>query len=157
VTKAALVLVLACVTAPHAAVAGDPRGTWWVEGGAARVEIDDCEDALCGRVVWLRSPFDLDGCPLRDVQNPVHELREREVNGLVVLRDLRAAAREADVWRGGSIYDPGSGRTYRVVLRLSGPDRIEVRGYVGFELLGRTTTWLRVGAEGICSEAPGSS
>jgi uncharacterized protein (DUF2147 family) len=49
---------------------------------------------------------------------------------------------------GGAIYDPVSGNTYACQLRLDGPHRLELRGYVGIPLLGRTTTWLRVGDEG---------
>jgi uncharacterized protein (DUF2147 family) len=51
------------------------------------------------------------------------------------------------VWRGGVIYDPASGNTYSCQARLDGADRLELRGYVGIPLLGRTTYWLRVGAE----------
>jgi uncharacterized protein (DUF2147 family) len=50
-------------------------------------------------------------------------------------------------WVGGSIYDPATGNTYTCHLALDGDDRLRVRGYVGIPLLGRTTTWTRVGAE----------
>jgi hypothetical protein len=43
----------------------------------------------------------------------------------------------------------------RVQIRFTGsprPDRLLVRGYLGFRLLGRTTTWLRVGTENQCRE-----
>jgi uncharacterized protein (DUF2147 family) len=108
------------------------------------VEIRDCEGALCGRVVWLRSPFDFDGCPLRDSENPDSELRKRQVLGVEMLRGLRPDSRRPGRWRGGEIYDPGSGNTYRAAITQNGADRLSVRGYIGFELIGRTTTWIRV-------------
>ena len=40
------------------------------------------------------------------------------------------------VWKGGTIYDPGSGRTYRASLSVVGENRIELRGYVGIPLIG---------------------
>ena len=43
--------------------------------------------------------------------------------------------------------DPGSGSTYTCNIALDGDDRLRLRGYVGIPLLGRTTTWTRVGAE----------
>jgi uncharacterized protein (DUF2147 family) len=134
------------------AAATDPIGMWWAEGGFAKVEIRPCGDALCGQVIWLRHPLDADGCELRDVENPDTALHGRPVEGLEILRDLRASQETPGEWSGGSIYDPGSGRTYGAVATLDGPDRLRVRGYFGFRLLGRTTTWVRVGSENQCRE-----
>jgi len=144
-------ILLAALAAP--ADASDPTGRWWAEGGFAKVEIRTCGDALCGQVIWLRHPLDADGCTLRDVENPDVALRSRPVEGLAILRDLRASSYVPNEWNGGTIYDPGSGRTYSAVAEMDGPDRLRVRGYFGIRLLGRTTTWLRVGSENQCSEA----
>jgi uncharacterized protein (DUF2147 family) len=130
----------------HASSTPTPIGTWYVEGGAAKVGIEPCDGGtLCGRVLWLRSPFDENGCPLRDTHNPDPALRDREVEGLEVLRGLRAG--EAGTWTDGTIYDPASGYTYRCQLTFDGDDRLRLRGFVGVPLIGRTTTWTRVGAE----------
>src|SRR5262249_35798059 len=146
---AALAALALCGTGAHAVT---PEGLWYAEGGAAQVEIASCADGLCGRVVWLRSPFDEDGCTLRDRQNPEPALRARSVLGLQVLRGLRPTA--AGSFSGGTIYDPSSGRTYRCEARLEGNDRLLLRGYVGVPWLGRTTRWLRAGSEGrACGEA----
>jgi uncharacterized protein (DUF2147 family) len=127
--------------ASHAA-ATNPLGRWYAEGGAAQVEITQCEAHLCGRVAWLRSPFDEDGCELRDRNNPDPALRARPVLGLEILH--AAASDEAE---GCTIYDPVSGRTYRCRLWSDGDNRLRLRGYLGVPLLGRTTTWIRVGSE----------
>jgi uncharacterized protein (DUF2147 family)/fucose 4-O-acetylase-like acetyltransferase len=141
---AALVLLLVGATS---ALGATPVGRWYADGGAAQVELRPCGAALCGEVVWLRSPFDERGCLLRDRWNPDPALRERSVVGLEIVRDLVPAAGRSGAWSGGTIYDPGSGRTYRVTLELDGEDRAFLRGYLGIPLLGRTTTWLRVGSE----------
>jgi len=142
---AGLLLVLSLATAARADAT--PEGRWYAEGGAAQVDIARCQEALCGRVVWLRSPFDENGCPLTDRENPDEALRERSVIGLEILRDLKPAPEVLGSWTGGHIYDPTSGRTYGCNLSLDGPDRIRLRGYLGITLLGRTTTWIRVGSE----------
>ena len=149
---AAVPLLLVVFGAPASHAAG-PEGRWYAEGGAAQVEIAPCGDALCGEIVWLRSPFDENGCPLTDRQNSDETLQQRPIVGLQILSDLTPLRDEPGRWSGGSIYDPTSGRTYRCVMSLDGPDRLHVRGYFGITLLGRTTTWIRVGAErSVCEQ-----
>ena len=132
------------VVAAHASAA-TPIGLWYAEGGAAEVAVEPCGRELCGRVVCLRSPLEDDGCDLRDRRNPDPALRQRPVVGLQILRGL--TARPDGTWTGGHIYDPSSGNTYTCHLALDGEDRLRLRGYLGIPLLGRTATWIRVGAE----------
>jgi uncharacterized protein (DUF2147 family) len=149
-TGAAILVAFALAVAVRASAAS-PVGVWYAEGGAARVAIEPCGSELCGRVVWLRSPFDEDGCDLRDGHNPDPALRGRKVEGLEVLRGLTPLG--DGTWGNGRIYDPASGNTYTCRLALDGDDRVRLRGYVGIPLLGRTTTWTRVGAENrVCRE-----
>jgi uncharacterized protein (DUF2147 family)/fucose 4-O-acetylase-like acetyltransferase len=145
--RAGLVLI-ALAFFPRAAQSSPTAvGLWYAEGGAAQVDVHPCGTALCGTIVWLRSPFDENGCAWHDRSNDSPVLRTRAIVGLDILRDLRAVHGRDGVWSGGTIYDPTSGRTYEATARLDGPDRLEVRGYWKIALLGRTTTWFRVGAE----------
>jgi uncharacterized protein (DUF2147 family)/peptidoglycan/LPS O-acetylase OafA/YrhL len=143
--SAAALLVLAFGLVGSRASAATPVGVWYAEGGAAKVAIEPCGEELCGRVVWLRSPYDDDGCDLRDHRNPDPTLRTRKVEGLEILRGL--TPRPDGTWVNGRIYDPASGSTYTCQLALDGDDRVRLRGYVGIPLIGRTTTWTRVGTE----------
>lgn len=151
-TTAALAVVACALAATGPAngasrAAGvDPRGLWYAEGGAAQVEIAECAAGLCGRVVWLRSPFDDDGCELRDRNNPSAAQRGRTVLGLEILRAASVTA-SGDAAERCTVYDPVSGRTYKCQLWLDGADRLRLRGYLGVPLFGRTATWIRVGAE----------
>jgi uncharacterized protein (DUF2147 family) len=129
------------------AFAATPIGLWYAEGGAAQVEISVCGDALCGRIVWLRSPWDDTGCALRDRSNGNVSLRDRPLLGLEILQGLKPADTAGQVWTNGTIYDPTSGKTYTCNLRVEGDNQLHLRGYVGIPLLGRTTTWIRVGSE----------
>lgn len=144
-SAAAVLLVFAMVATAHAE-AGTPEGLWYAEGGAAMVRVESCGRALCGRVERLRSPFDENGCALRDEQNPDPRLRGRAIEGLELFHGLERSSQDENVWAGGTIYDPTSGRTYRCRMTLDS-DRLYLRGYFGVPLLGRTTTWIRVGAE----------
>jgi uncharacterized protein (DUF2147 family) len=142
----AAVLIWGAVFLSHPAWAATPVGLWYAEGGAAQVEITACDRGLCGRVVWLRSPFDEDGCDQRNRWNPNPALRDRPLVGIRILSGLEAAGDDR-TWTGGTIYDPTGGKTYRCTLQLDGGDRLRIRGYIGVPLLGRTTTWIRVGSE----------
>ena len=49
-----------------------------------------------------------------------------------------------DVWEEGKILDPENGTDYRLRLTpVDGGKKMEVRGYVGTPMLGRTQTWVR--------------
>ena len=149
--SAAILLVIVGLPRPARSGEATPVGVWYAEGGAAQVAIEPCGSELCGRVVWLRSPLDEDGCDLRDRHNPDPTLRSRRVMGLEVLQGL--TPRPNGTWASGSVYDPATGNTYTCHLAFDGNDRLRLRGYVGIPLLGRTTTWTRVGAENrMCRE-----
>ncbi|PIQ43105.1 MAG: hypothetical protein COV52_06935 [Gammaproteobacteria bacterium CG11_big_fil_rev_8_21_14_0_20_46_22] len=62
--------------------------------------------------------------------------------GLTIMSGLHQTA---DDWEGGHIFDPNSGHLYKVKMHLTkGGHDLAVRGYIGFSLLGRTQTWVRV-------------
>ncbi len=51
---------------------------------------------------------------------------------------------ESNEWVDGTIYDPKNGKTYSCNLTMKGKDKIEVRGYIGVSLMGRSQMWSRV-------------
>ncbi len=70
--------------------------------------------------------------------------KDKPMIGLEVLRGVMKA--DADnTWDGGSILDAAEGKVYKVRLQSAdGGKKLEVRGYVGMPMLGRTQTWIRV-------------
>lgn len=71
------------------------------------------------------------------------ERKDQLIVGMVILRNLTAEA-DGDGFGGGDILDPESGSVYRCLLHLEGEGkRLNVRGYIGFSLFGRSQTWLR--------------
>lgn len=71
----------------------------------------------------------------------VGELRNKPLVGMKILRGLR---RDAEEYSGGDILDPDDGKVYRCTMRLvDGGLRLEVRGFIGITLFGRTQVWER--------------
>jgi len=69
---------------------------------------------------------------------------DRKDKPLQGLNILWGVSKKGDGWGRGRILDPKSGKEYAVKLRLiDGGRKLEVRGYLGFSLLGRTQLWVR--------------
>lgn len=138
-----LVLLLGgAVLADAASAATDPVfGRWVVEDGKAVIEIEPCGDAACGRLVWLKSPWEANGSPKSDAENPDPKMRRRPLCGLRLVTGLERA--DDGTWEDGEIYSTRDGRTYGIEIAPDGEDRLAVRGYVGISLLGKTQTWTR--------------
>ena len=61
--------------------------------------------------------------------------------GMTILWGL---TKEGDEYQGGEILDPGSGKIYRAKVKLiDSGKKLEVRGFIGVSLFGRSQIWLR--------------
>jgi uncharacterized protein (DUF2147 family) len=73
------------------------------------------------------------------------ERKDKPVLGMIILRGIKPDAAEKGTWVGGDILDPNNGKIYKVLLKLvDGGKKLDVRGYIGMPMLGRTQTWHRV-------------
>lgn len=71
--------------------------------------------------------------------------KDQPVQGMTILRDIRQDPDDKALWIGGDILDPNNGKVYKVRIKpVDGGKKLEVRGYIGTPLLGRTQTWIRV-------------
>jgi len=61
----------------------------------------------------------------------------KPILGLEIIRGLK---KEGDEFTGGSITDPKTGKTYKCTITKDG-NKLNVRGYLGLSLLGRTQVW----------------
>ena len=124
-----------------AAFAQDVVGKWKLEDGTAIVEVYQEGNVFNGKIVWLQNPTEADGSPAVDDKNPDKALRTRQVLGLNMLSGLK---KTGDEYSGGSIYDPGNGKTYNCSMKVEG-DVLKVRGSLDRKgLIGRTMDWFRV-------------
>ena len=124
--------------------ATDVAGLWLTGDGDGWIEISV---TVNGPVGVIRGSPDDDGTePQRlDELNPEPSLRQRPLLGLTILEGFEAAGNGK--WKGGTIYDPNSGKTYRCTLTLRDDGILRVRGFIGVSLLGRTEEWTRVSDE----------
>lgn len=127
-------------------------GLWKTEPdahGFSYVEIVRNGDRYDGRIVYLSKPRygpdeERPGQIRVDLNNPDPGLRERRVLGLEILKGF--VYKGGGKWKNGTIYDPTNGKTYKCKMWLEGGDTLKVRGFIGFSLLGRSTTWTRAPA-----------
>lgn len=69
------------------------------------------------------------------------ERRNQPVLGMTILWGL---TKQGDEYQGGEILDPETGKIYRVRMKLiDGGKKLDVRGFIGISLLGRSQIWLR--------------
>jgi len=68
-------------------------------------------------------------------------LRDQPVLGMTILSGMKW---DGDEYNGGNILDPNNGKVYRSKLTVvDGGKKLNVRGYIGIPMLGRSQTWLR--------------
>lgn len=116
-------------------------GIWWNAEKTAKIQVYEQNGKYFGKIVHLETPNDEQGNPKTDIKNPNEKLRTRPRLGLVILEDL--AYEGNGEYEDGEIYDPESGKTYSANAELVGEDKLDLRGYIGFSLIGRTSTWTR--------------
>ena len=124
------------------AQAPDPdviAGSWLTASGKAIVKIYKEGNVYNGRITWLKNPLYDDGKPKVDKNNPDEKQRTNPLMGLNLLKGF---VFKNGQWEGGTIYDPENGKTYSCRIRYR-EGMLDLRGYVGITLVGRTQTWYK--------------
>ncbi len=116
------------------------EGQWFNQEKTGKIDIYKATDGkFYGKICWLRVP-DENGKPKVDKNNPDEKRRNDPRLGLLVLKGLK---KDGDkVYNDGTVYDPENGKTYSCKITFEG-DHLDVRGYIGFSLIGRTAVWTR--------------
>lgn len=142
-----LFLLLFVSISAFAVEAEDLVGVWHTADQEAKVQIERCGQKFCGKIIYLKEAIyaadddqGMAGKPKVDRENPDKKLRDRQVVGLEILSGFRF---KDGKWSGGTIYDPESGKTYKCKITLRNDGKLEVRGFIGFSLLGRTEIWTK--------------
>jgi len=118
-----------------------PVGTWTNADKQAKFEIYECGSKLCGKIAWMQEPT-RNGKPKVDLNNPDESLKNRPIMGMVFMKNFEQD--EKDKWDNGTIYDPQSGKTYSCYMKLLDKNKLEVKGYIGVSLIGRSQVWTRI-------------
>lgn len=118
-------------------------GNWLVQDKKAKIQIFKRSNQYFGKIVWLKEPNDAQGKPKLDKENPEENQRMSPLIGLEMLREF--VYDEDLVWEDGEIYDPKNGKTYSCKMTMTEDGKtLDVRGYIGISLLGRTQIWTRI-------------
>ena len=117
-------------------------GVWKTGEGNAMVRIYKNGEKYQGKVVWLKEPIDPEtGKPKQDKNHPDEATRTRPVLGMINIWGF--SYKEKNLWDDGNIYDPKNGSTYSCTIKMINPNTLEVRGYIGVSIIGRTDNWTR--------------
>jgi uncharacterized protein (DUF2147 family) len=138
-----MLLCAAMAAAPLKAVSAKDRleGIWYNEEKTAKIEIYLAKDQkYWGKIVWLKEPLKY-GKPKVDEKNKTERLRNRPILGLPILKHF--VKKDDDSYEDGEIYDPKNGKTYSCIITFKNDNELNIRGYIGISLIGRTTTWTR--------------
>jgi len=144
ILSSALLALSALGTATAWAAAGSPVGLWKNIYDAtgkpkALIRITESDGQLQGKIEKLfRAP--------EEEQNPKCEkcegaLKDQPIIGMTILSGLK---KDGDEYNGGQILDPANGKLYKSKLTVTEDGRkLNVRGYIGMPMLGRTQVWVR--------------
>jgi uncharacterized protein (DUF2147 family) len=117
-------------------------GVWKNGEGTGMVKIYKNGEKYQGKIVWLKEPNDPEtGKPKLDKNHPDESVRSRPVLGLVNSWGFEYKGKK--LWDDGKIYDPKNGNTYDCTMKLKDQNSLEVRGYIGVSIIGRTDVWTR--------------
>ncbi len=126
-------------------------GFWASETSIFEIKVQD--GTLSGVVVALRNPNYLPeensgrtGQPRQDDNNPEGQLKSRTIMGLGLFSEYEY---KDETWQ-GKTYDPETGNTYQSRMKINSDLQLEVRGYVGMPMFGRTAIFVPLSS---CSEA----
>ena len=146
--KRTLVLGAAlCLASALAHAQATPAGLWKTIDDATKkekslVRITDNAGVYIGKIEKL-----LDPTAKQDAvcDKCTDERKDKPILGMTIITGVKQSASAADIWDGGHILDPNDGKVYKVRLSpADGGKKLDVRGYIGMPMLGRTQPWLRV-------------
>ena len=128
------------------AQAATPVGVWKTiddktKSERAQVRITESGGVISARIEKLLAP---DAKHDGTCDKCEDDRKDKPIVGMEIIRGVKKAEAE-NTWDGGTILDAAEGKIYKVRLQMAdGGKKLEVRGYVGAPLLGRTQTWVRV-------------
>lgn len=105
-------------------------GTYKVEkeGSVSKVKIFKHGNGYRAQIFWLQNPKNPDGSVKMDLKNPDPSKRQTPSDQIVLVDKVTFDDGE---WTNGRIYDPQSGKVYKVDLYFEKPNVLTVKGKLG--------------------------
>ena len=137
-TPMALAALMVLASAP-AHAASTAEGLWRTPTNNGEVLITACDGgALCGKIT-TSDRIRLDP-GLTDSKNKDAGLRSRPLKDLPILKGFTGGPSE---WKGGSVYNPEDGGTYKGKIKVVDANTLRLTGCIVFPLC-KTETWVRI-------------
>ena len=143
-------LAVACLLAGAAlgaaAQATSPAGLWRTIDDSSKkdkslVRIVEANGVYTGKVEKIVDPDSPKDAVCKDCSD---ERKDKPILGMTIIRNMKQSGDDKTVFEGGDILDPNNGKVYKSKMKLiDGGSKLEVRGFIGISLLGRTQTWVR--------------
>ncbi|KUO68874.1 MAG: hypothetical protein APF83_01975 [Lutibacter sp. BRH_c52] len=101
------------------------------------VEIYESEGKIYAKIVKLLEKSEEN----KVCENCKDANKNKPLKGMIIINGLK---KDGNEWNGAKILDPKTGSEYKCYITLEDPNKLKVRGYLGFALLGRTQYWYRI-------------
>ena len=139
-----LALSLSLFTVPALAQSAKaPTGLWLTENKRSVIELFQCkagEPLMCGRIAWI-----IEGGMQFDTKNPDASKHKTPLCGMTILSGLRMES--PGKWVDGKVYKADEGDMYDAKMTVLSDEKLEMRGFAGLSMFGKTQTWTRVSAK----------
>lgn len=114
----------------------DIIGNYMVPSKDGAIQIYESNGKYYGKIILNKDASKL------DMNNPDAEKQKRKVLGLNILNNFTFDG--DDTWENGTIYDPKNGKTYSCKITRNEKRDLNIRGFIGFSLLGRSELFIKI-------------
>lgn len=97
--------------------------------------------AYTAQVFWVEHPYDKNGKKRKDVKNPDENLRNVDIDKVVLVKGLKYDADDKE-WSGAKIYDPTKGFKVNATAKFEKDGRLKLRGTILG--IGKTLYWQKI-------------
>lgn len=111
-------------------------GTYMTSEQDGMIEIFKKDNKYFGKLIWTKTPGKLDD------HNPDAKQKADKLVGKEILKNFDFDGKTT--WHNGTIYDPKNGKTYNCKITRDDKGNLNVRGFIGISLIGRTAFWIKV-------------
>ena len=139
-------LALALAATAASAQATSPVGVWKTIDDTTKkekslVRIVESGGVYSGRVEKIVDPDAPKDAVCKDCTD---DRKDKPIVGMTIIKNMKQSTDDKAVYEGGEILDPKDGKVYKSKMKLvEGGSKLDVRGYVGVSLFGKTQTWIR--------------
>lgn len=98
------------------------------KGKESKVKIFKYNGGYRAQVIWLKEPKEANGAIKRDTKNPDASKRNTPADQVVIIDKV---VYRDELWQDGRIYDPTSGKTYKVEIKFKDDKTLQVKGKLG--------------------------